>query len=158
MSDAATRLGFDRREKVFLYTVCVLVGLGLGIAVPYIAEWASELPWVPFGNMLELVGSSDTSWLNWVRPVIGMLLGGVFAFYVIFQSPVLYISAAQVEVNERGNTRRIPRSDIAGIYRDGDKIVVESHQGRRLFRGDVEGGKDAVREAFIAHGHPWEAE
>lgn len=158
MSDTATRLGFDRQAKVAIYVVCTLIGLGLGFAVPYLAQWASELSWAPFQNVLQLVGSPDPGWLTWGRPLIGALVGVAFAVYIIFQSPVLYISEEQIEVHERGNTRRIPRSDIAGVYRDGGKVVVENHHGRRLFRGEVEGGKDTVRDTFVTHGHPWEAE
>ncbi|MGL5909592.1 MAG: hypothetical protein ACRCZP_06300 [Phycicoccus sp.] len=35
---------------------------------------------------------------------------------------------------------------------------MESDRGRRLFDGEVEGGKRVVRDAFVDHGYPWEAE
>lgn len=139
MSESVVRLGFERADKALICTVGALVGAVVGICLPYVARWASDLAWVPFQGPLQMVGSLETSWAVWGRPVLGILAGFAFAAYVIYQSPVLYISGEQIKVTERGNTRRISRSDIAGIYREGGKIVVESHHGRRLFHGDGRG-------------------
>ncbi|MGA8117999.1 MAG: hypothetical protein WCA46_30555 [Actinocatenispora sp.] len=158
MSASVVRLGFDRSAKVFLFLVGAAAGTGLGVAVPFLARWATGLPWVPFEGPLRLVGSFDSDWAMWGRPLLGLVLGTAFAAYVIHQSPVLFVSDAGIEVVERGNTRRIERGNVAGIYRDGNKTVVESREGRRLFRGEIEGKRDVVRDAFVTRGYPWESD
>lgn len=156
MIEPSTRLGFSRGDKTFLAVTCTVVGVGLGFAVPYLAGWAADLPWIPFRGPLELLGSFDSPIATWIRPVVGLLLGLAFTAYLVHQSPVLQVSPEQIEVTSRGATRRIARSEVAGIYREGSKIVVETRAGRRLFHGEIEGSKDAVRDAFVHHGYPWE--
>lgn len=156
MNDPTTRLGLTHQDRVLIYLVCPVVGLGLGLAFPVVAEWASRLSWVPFQGPFQLIASFDASWLNWGRPLVGLILGLVFAAFIVHESAVLHVTAEHIEVTSNGSTRRIARSDIAGIYRDGSKVVVESHSGRRLYHAQIEGGKDNVRDAFVANGYPWE--
>lgn len=156
MTSPSVRLGFDRQAKIFLYTICAALGAGLGAGIPFLAGWAASLPWIPFQGPLRLAASFDSAPAAWGRPALGLVVGLGFAAHVVYESPVLRVSAQRIEVSIKGATRHIARSDVAGLYRDGRKIVVESHAGRRLFHGEVEGGKDAVRSAFVSHGYPWE--
>ncbi len=155
--ERTSRLGFDRSAKAFVYLVAAVVGIAAGLLLPYVAGWVEDwglgLPG-PFG----LLASFDSPWAVWGRPLVGLAAGLGFAAYIVYQSPVLHISSDEVVVTQRGNTRRIKRSDVAGIYRDGQHVVIESAQGRRLFRGEVEGGRQAVREAFVSRGYPWETD
>lgn len=158
MSAPGTRLALTSADKTFLYVAGSLAGAALGFAVPYLARWVADWPWVPFQGLLRLAGSADASWLVPARPVLGLLLGIGLAAWLIHESPVLHVSSGEVTVSRGGTLRRIPRSEVAGIFRDGSKVVLESSGGRRLFEGEVEGGKDVVRAAFVSHGYPWEAE
>ncbi|MGL5863956.1 MAG: YqeB family protein [Phycicoccus sp.] len=155
---SSTRLGFDREARMLIYAAGTVVGAIVGVSLPYLARWVGDLPWAPFQGPMRLLGSFDPSWATWGRPAIGAALGALFAAYVIHQSPVLYVSDSHIEVIERGDRRRVPRSEVAGVYRTRNRIVVESDRGRRLFDGEVEGGKRVVRDAFLDHGYPWEAE
>lgn len=150
------RLGLDRGDMVFLVLACALAGLGMGAATPYVAGWLVDLPWAPFQGPLQLIGSFDSPWALWIRPALGLLLGLALAAYLVEQTPVLHVSAEQIDITHRGTTRRIARADVAGIYREGRDVVVESDGGRHLFHGVIEGSKDTVRDAFVSHGYPWE--
>lgn len=156
MSETTARLGFDQEARAFIYSACAVVGVGLGAALPQVARWAAGWPWIPFQGLLQAIAAVDSSWAMWGRPSMGLILGIAFAAIVVFESPVLLVTDAQICVSERGNSRTILRADIAGIYRDGSKVVVESPQGRRLFHGQIEGNKESVRDAFVSHGYPWE--
>lgn len=156
MTESSVRLGLDGPVRVLVFSVGALAGLGLGLAVPYLAGWAAALPWVPLSGPLKLVGFLDTPGAIWIRPAIGLLLGLAFATVVVHQLPILHVSAELIEVTSRGATRRIARSEVAGVYLDGRKVVIESHGGRRLFHGEVEGSKPVVRDAFVSRGYPWE--
>ncbi|USQ75934.1 YqeB family protein [Ornithinimicrobium cryptoxanthini] len=153
-----TRLGFDRTGKAWVVGVCAAVGLLLGLAIRPVAESATGLDWVPFQGPLRLIASADHPWVGWLLAVLGIIAGLVFAAVIIHQSPVLHVGSDQIRVDQKGQVRTIRRAQVATVYRDGSDLVLETEQGRTLFRGDVEGGKGAVREAFIARGYPWDAE
>lgn len=128
--EPTVRLGLDRGDTVFLVVACAMAGLGLGVAAPYVAGWLVDLPWAPFRGPLQLIGSFDSPWAVWIRPVVGLLLGLALAAYLVEQTPVLHVSAEQIEVTRRGTTRRIARSDVAGVYRDGRDVFVSRGQPR----------------------------
>lgn len=149
--------GFDRGGQAWVLVLFGAGGAGLGALLPLLARWASGLPWVPFQGPLELLSSFDSTWLVWGRPLLGLLVGLAFAVWVLTDSPVLEISPEAVEVRRRGEVERvIPRAKVDAVYRRRGAIVIESAQGRTLFDADVEGDREAVREAFIAAGYPWE--
>ncbi len=154
-SVAGQRLGFDRETQIVILVVGLALGIASGLAIPTVATWVSDVPWVPFRGPLTFLGSASTAW---ALAAGGGVLGAVFAIYVIYESPVLYVSEDQIEVHSSGDVRRIAREQIVGVFREGGKIVVEGSGGRTLFRGDVEGGRAVVREAFVTRGYPWEAE
>lgn len=158
MSEPSTRLGLSTSDKTFVCTVGSLAGLGLGLGVPYLARWVADWPWVPLQGLIRLAGSSDASWTVAARPVLGVLLGLGLSLWLIHQSPVLLVSSGEVTVSRGGTLRRIRRAEVDGVYREGNKVIMETERGRRLFEGEVEGGKDTVRAAFVVHGYPWEAE
>lgn len=153
-----TRLGFSSRERGYVIGGFGLGGLVLGLVIRPVAGWASELRWVPFKGPLELIASADQPWAAWVVPLLGLAAGVVFGLYVIHESPILHIDDEQIQVEQKGQQRTIRRVQVATVYRDGSNIVLETEQGRTLFTGDVEGGKDTVRRAFVNHGYPWDAE
>lgn len=155
MSTEAARLGFDRGAQVFIVTVGAVVGVAAGLAIPSIATWISDVPWVPFQGPLTLLGSLTPAW---VLPVAGAALGLGFAVYVIYDQPVLFVDEDQIEVHASGDVRRITREQVVGIFREAGKIVVEGEGGRTLFRGEVEGSRALVRQTFVSRGYPWEAE
>lgn len=126
------RLGFDRGTQAFIYGAGIVVGVGVGLAIPFLTAWASDLPWVPFSGPLTLLGSLSPAW---ALPVVGGLLGAGFAMYVIYESPVLYVSDQQIEVHASGELRHINREQVVGVFREGGNIVVEGPGGRTLFRG-----------------------
>ena len=156
--EGGTRLGFDRGAKALVVTVCGVVGLLLGLVIRPIASFATGLEWVPFQGPLRLIASADHPWVGWFLTALGIIAGLVFAAVIIHESPVLHVGPDQIRVDQKGQVRTIRRERVATVFRDGGNLVLETEQGRTLFRGDVEGGKDAVREAFLAHGYPWDAE
>ncbi len=154
---ARTIGGFDRSGRLWVLGLFGGGGVLAGVLLPLVSRWASELPWVPFQGPLELLGSFDQAWLTWGRPALGLLLGLVLAAWVIADSPVLEIESTEIRVRRRGQVERVlQRSKVDSVHRRGGKVVIETAEGRKLFEGDVEGDKTAIRDAFLAHGYPWE--
>lgn len=149
--------GFDTGGRVFVLALFGAGGLLLGWAFPYVAGWAAELPWVPFQGPLRLLGSFDDTWLTWGRPVIGLVLGLVLALFTFHESPLLTIADEQIEVRSGDDTTVIHRDQVDGVRHTSGKVVILNATGRELFAGEVEGGREEIREAFVRHGYPWES-
>ena len=149
--------GFDRSGRLWVLALFGLGGAALGALLPFLARWATDLPWVPFQGPLELLGSFEQPWLVWGRPVLGLIAGLAFAIWVILDSPVLDFHDDEIHVRRRGQVERIiERSKVDSVYRRGSTIVMETDNGRKLFEDEIEGAKDEVRDSFVRHGFPWE--
>lgn len=144
-------------DTVFLAVLGAALGTGAAALLPVVARWVEERG-VPFPGILQFLASFDSDWLVWGRPAIGLVVGLVAALVIAHNEPVLTVSDDSVLVQKGDSRRRIKRADVAGVYRDGKKLVIETEQGRRLYEGDVEGGHDLVRAAFVDRDYPWENE
>lgn len=155
---AAQRVGgFDPAGRRWVAVLFGLGGVAAGAVLPYLARLATDLPWFPFQGPLRLLASFDYPWLVWLRPVLGLAVGLAFAAWVIYSSTVLRMTAHEIRVERRGQVERvIAREKVDAVYRRGSNVVIETASGRELFNDDVEGDIDSIRDAFIAHGYPWE--
>lgn len=154
---AGVRLGFDRAATVVVCVAGLVLGALAAVVVPVVARWAEGRGW-PFPGPLRLVASFDSTWLVWGRPLIGAAVGLAAGALVVHLSPVLHVGAEAIIVQTGADRRRIARELVGGVYRERGKVVIQAREGRTLFRGDVEGGKEAVRAAFVDHGYPWESD
>lgn len=149
--------GFDRAARAWVLASFGIGGTLAGVLIPWLAGVAADLPWVPFQGPLQLLGSFDDPWLVWGRPAIAALLGLAGAAWVIADAPVLLISRQDIRVRRRGEvTRVIARDKVDGVYRERGTVIILSATGRELFRDDVEGSVEAIRDAFLDCAYPWE--
>ncbi|MDT0200833.1 hypothetical protein [Nocardioides sp. AE5] len=149
--------GFDRAGRWWVLALFGAGGAALGALLPLLAGWAADVRWVPFRGPLRFLGSFDQEWLVWGRPALGLLLGLAAAAWVIADSPVLEVDAGQIVVRRRGEVDLvIERARVNVVHRKGSKTVIEDARGEKLFEGDVEGGRTAIRDALLAHGYPWD--
>ncbi len=149
------RLGMTRGDTIFLAVLGAVLGAVAAVLLPIAAGWAQDRG-VPFPGPLQLLASFDSDWLVWGRPVIGLVVGVVAALLIAHSEPVLTVSAEGVLIEKGDSRRRIQRTDVAGVYRDGKQLIIETPQGRRLYEGSVEGSRAQVRAAFVDRGYPWE--
>ncbi len=153
----ATRLGMTGGDAAFVAVLGAVLGAGAAAALPVVARWVEERG-VPFPGPLQLLASFDSDWLVWGRPLIGLLVGLVAGLLIAHHEPVLHITRESVLVEKGSDRRRIRRADVAGVFREGGTLVIETEQGRRLYEGGVDGSREKVRAAFVDHGYPWENE
>lgn len=142
-------------------TYVVLGGAGalvLGLA-PLLASWLSDVPFVPFGAVLDWVGGFDDPWTWFARPAVGLVIGVALARLDIGRQHRLEVGPDAVVVVRGGDRRRLDRTSITGIYREGRTVVIDGLHGRRLFSATLESTTaQEVRAAFTAHGYPYESE
>lgn len=154
---ARTLGGFDDAARRWVVVVFAAGGALVGGLLPYLAGLAADLPWFPFQGPLELLGSFDQARLVWLWPAVGLALGLVFALWVIHETPVLHLTSREVRVERRGAVQRvIARDKVDAVFRRRSNVVIQTANGRELFDDDVEGDRDAIRDAFVALGYPWE--
>lgn len=150
------RLGLTGGDRTFLAVAGAVLGAAAAAVLPVVARWVEERG-APFPGPLQLLASFDSDWLVWGRPVIGLVVGVVAALLIAHHEPVLTVSRQDVLVERGESRRRIRREDVAGVFRDGKQLVLETERGRRLYQGGVEGRHEVVRAAFTDRGWPWEA-
>ena len=151
------RLGFDRSSAAFVAVAGLVLGAVAAVLLPILAHWAQGRG-LPFPGPLRFLASFDSAWLVWGRPVIGGVVGLVAGVLVVHLSPVLYVNPYTILIEKGDNRRRITREQVGGVYRERGTVVIAAKEGRILFEGDVEGGRVAIRAAFVDHGYPWESD
>lgn len=150
-----TVLRMDVATKILVWVVCGAAGVGLGLVLPWLLQNLSTWP-IPYLDVLKFLGSFDAPIMVIGRPVVLGAIGLVIAFFLTYHSAILTIGDERIVVREGDDERVIERRQIAGVYRHGQKVRVESPEGRVLFDDDVEGGRKAIAAAFLRHGYPWE--
>ncbi|MGH1564276.1 YqeB family protein [Mumia sp. DW29H23] len=151
-----TTLGYSREDKIGTAVILGGGGLLVFLLAPLLAAWLADVPVVPFKGPLQWVGSFDQPWAWVVRPVIGLVVGLAVALVVITDAYRLEVDDDGLVVHHRDDRRRIDRTQVVAVYRDGKTVVIDGRDGRRLFDQEVEASRDAVADAFRRHGYPWE--
>ncbi|MBW9207788.1 hypothetical protein KV097_17770 [Mumia sp. zg.B17] len=151
-----TTLGYTRSDAIGTAVVFGVGGLLLFLLAPVLAAWLADVPVVPFKGPLEWVASFDQPWAWVARPTVGLLLGLALAASEIWGAYRLEVDDDAVVVHHGDDRRRIDRTQVVAVYRDGKKVVIDGHDGRRLFEQEVEASRKAVAAAFQRHGYPWE--
>ncbi|QMW66368.1 hypothetical protein H4N58_19945 [Mumia sp. ZJ1417] len=151
-----TTLGYTRNDKIGTAVVFGGAGLAIFLLAPLLAAWLADVPLVPFRGPLEWVGSFDQPWAWVARPTVGLVVGLVLAAVVVADAYRLDVSDEQIVVQHGDDRRTIAHAQVAAVYTDRKKVVIDGTDGRRLFEQDVEAGRGQVAEAFTRHGYPWE--
>ncbi|MCK7621622.1 hypothetical protein MUU72_00460 [Streptomyces sp. RS10V-4] len=155
-ASAETVLRMTPGTKAVVWGLCTAAGAGLGLAVPWLLDFAARHP-IPYADTVRFLGSFDSPAVVVGRPVLLAAAGLVIGLLLTHHSAVLRISDERITVTTGDETRVIAREQVGGVYRHGEKVRIESPVGRVLFDDDVEGGKAAVAAAFRRHGYPWES-
>lgn len=150
-------LALRRSDKLIMLGIAVLGGGGLGIALPLIWNGIKNFAWLPFHDPLSWFMSLEADYMLYLRPLILITLATAAAVLLIVFSPVVEVSDEEIRIKKGNDQRTIKRSDVAGVYLEGSKIIIESSRGRKLFHDNIEGGKVEVKKVFVDHGYPWES-
>lgn len=150
-----TTLKMTFGDKVFVWGCCAVLGLALGMTLPWLLSHIASWP-VPFIDYLKFLGSFDNPLMVFGRPAVLVLVGLIIAFVITHESPELIITDQSIQVKEGDDLRIIERAQVSGVYRKSGKVRIESPSGRVLFEGDVSTKREATADAFINHGYPWE--
>jgi len=153
----ATELSLKSSDKKIIVAAGVLIGTGVGFAIPYVWKLIERFDELPFHQILSFLMSFQSDWVSIARPVLFAVVGLLLAGLLVATLPRVLVSDEKIEICKGENRRIIKRSKVASIYFSGSKLIIESEQGRRLFNDSIEGGKEQIATTFKKHGYPWEA-
>lgn len=154
-----TKVGHNLSDYLLVIGGFGLVGLGVGWALPRVASWAVDtLPAMPFEGPLRLIA-------DWQGPValaaflaLGVLAGLGLGVYAIWENLKLTVTDDDVRITVKGSSDTFDRADIAAVFSDGKKLVLQGHDSTDLARYHrTESAKD-YGAAFTAHDYPWHDE
>ncbi|MCX4740515.1 YqeB family protein [Streptomyces antibioticus] len=134
---------------------CVGCGVGLGLLLPFLADWLVSLPWAPLKGPAELVDSVPEPARTLGTAVVGAVLGLFFGFGALHESLTVTVDDARVGLAVRGEKREFAREEIALAARDGKQLVLLSRTGAELARENCGLPWARLARAFTEHGHRW---
>ncbi len=145
----------SRADIAIISVGCVAIGVALGFFLPAIGGFAARFP-IPFGDIIEKLSAFDQPWVVIARPIIGAVLGIIAAFVICGMTTPLRIDDEGIVVGrQEDHPLRISRASFSTAYFDGGELTILTEGGHRAFKGDVEGKKDDVAEAFRSRGYRW---
>ena len=133
-----------------------LLGAGLGALLKAIAGWVSSLRWAPLQGPFELLESirEPYAWIGALT--LGVVAGLAFSYLAAKDSFAVTVSADGLELNRGGNKWRVPGAGVTAVFMDGKQLVVLGPASEELVREKSDLGGRHLRDAFVAHGYPWQ--
>ncbi|WP_092009606.1 YqeB family protein [Brevibacterium siliguriense] len=152
---AAATFALSRTDVAVIGLVCIGIGVALGFFLPALGSFAATFP-IPFGDVIEKLSRFDQAWVVIARPIIGGVLGIISAFFIVASSTPLVIDEHGITVGrDDDHPLRISRASFSTAYFDGGKLTILTSGGHQAYKGDVEGKKTAIAEAFTSRGYRW---
>ncbi|MFP3395773.1 hypothetical protein SB749_05475 [Brevibacterium sp. SIMBA_078] len=153
-SHAAARFALSRTDVVVIGLVCTGIGVALGFFLPALGSLAATFP-IPFGDVIEKLSRFDQAWVVIARPILGGALGLIAAFFIAASTTPLVVDEHGITIGrDDDHPLRISRASFSTAYFADSKLVV-TEGGHQAFKGDVEGKKAAIAEAFTSRGYRW---
>ncbi|WP_409057417.1 hypothetical protein [Streptomyces sp. SYP-A7185] len=153
--DRTTVLGYPRGDLLTILIGMPVLGLVLGLALPPLARWLSDLPVLPWRDGVTFVGTLDEPWQTAVAVGVGLVAGPLLAVTDMEETPKLRLSDRELEIEQHAHTRTIERARVSAVFLDGKDLVVLDETSRQFARGERKAGAPAVARAFRSHGYPW---
>jgi hypothetical protein len=157
-TDTATVIGHSTSDRLVLFGGLPLAGAALGFFLPLIADWASQLKWVPFQGPLELISTWDSWWAVLLCTAGGLIAGVLLAGLALEDTLKVTITNNDIEFLKNQKALRVPRDQVAVVFMDGREIVIQDPSSRELARERHDQLKSDAKQipgAFRAHGYPW---
>lgn len=152
---AAATFALSRTDVVIIGLVCIGIGVALGFFLPTLGSIAATFP-IPFGDVIEKLSRFDQAWVVIARPIIGGALGLIATFVIASSTTPLRIDEHRITIGRDDNhPLHISRASFSTAYFADGKLVVVTEGGHQAFKGDVEGKKAAIAEAFTSRGYRW---
>ncbi|MGC5164245.1 YqeB family protein [Rhodococcus sp. DT1] len=149
------RLGPSRADLASLLVLAPFVGMGIGLALPWLATLAEDLPWVPFQGPLALASSIPGAWATAVGCIAGAVFGAGLAVVTIRDALRVTVASDVVSFERHGVTRPYVHSEVSAVFLDGKRLVVVDGASREVLCDELDATPEQIENAFRRHGYPW---
>src|SRR5687768_374683 len=106
----ATRLGMPPGERMVIFFGVPVVGLLIGLALPFVARWALGLSvGLPMRPVFRVVGAVDRPWEIAVNLALWLVLGLLVVRSAMAESARLVITDGQLRLDKGDWSRIVPR-------------------------------------------------
>lgn len=143
-------------DRLVLILGFPVLGLLIGVLFPLVARWALGLSnGLRVRPVSKFFGSVDEPREIAVHLAVWLVVGLVIAFTLVQESMRVTLTDGELRADKDGRARTIPRADVAAVFLDGKRLVVQDHASRQLVRDVHEASRADLAGAFRAHGYPW---
>lgn len=154
-SGNAATFSLSTGDVIIIGIACIAIGVALGFFLPALGSFAARFP-IPFGDPIEKLSRFDQPWVVAARPIIGAVLGIIATVIISVSTTPLRVDDEGITVGrENDHPLRISRESFSTAYFDGGNLTILTSGGHQAFKGDIEGKKDAIAEAFTSRGYRW---
>jgi hypothetical protein len=143
-------------QHLVVGAVFVALGIGLGIAAPYVVAWGLAQPWLPFKGPLILLDQLADQFGSWLLLVVGGVAGLVIGFLAAADETHVEISARDITFVKGDKKQRFARSQIGTAVVDGHHLVLRDKADADLIRQKLDLPMVKVDEALGRHDWPTE--
>lgn len=159
-TESVTVLALSGGARALIVGAVTAIGLGLGIALPFLLGLVERLPWFPYEGPRELLAMISGRVGSWILAVVGTLVGLVVGALVAASVTRIEVSDRDIVVIPDGKEADRSRFAVAQV----DQVLIESgHLVLRdasdadLGRWKLEVKESEVIEALQRHGWPHHA-
>ncbi|GAB2904160.1 YqeB family protein [Streptomyces mayteni] len=153
--EPTTQLWLPLADRLVLLIGAPLLGAGLGLLLPSLADWLMGLPWVPMRGPFELVASFEGPWVGAALGGLGLLAGLALVVVAFTTSLKVTLTDSRVDLEKNDTRWGIDRAAVDAVFMDGKRLVILDRESRQLLRDTSEEKPADVARAFAAHGYPW---
>lgn len=154
-SGGTTVLGNPRSDTLVILLGLSLLGVVLGVLLPIVARWATDLSVLPLRTVFEFVASAEKPWQIAAFMAAGLVLGLVIAFVALSESLKVTLTDDRIEIEQNDRKETVSRADVSAVFTDNKHLVVLGRDSRQLVRGKHQAPAEKLAAAFAAHGYPW---
>ncbi|HIT76529.1 MAG TPA: hypothetical protein IAA98_13170 [Candidatus Avipropionibacterium avicola] len=159
-SSPTTVLAISTTVKVVVVAAGTLVGLGLGLLLPWLLGLVEQLPWFPFEGPRELLALLSGRVGSWLLAVVGVAAGLLAGVMMAGSTTRIEVSGTQLVVIPDGNAddrQRFARAEIDRVLVEDGHLVLRDDRDVELGRWKPEVSEQDLTDALQRHGWPHDA-
>jgi hypothetical protein len=152
-------------ERLLIWIGFPLLGAGVGWLAQLLAGLLTHFPWRPVRGSMRLVEALPDPWPLMILAAAGTLVGLALAVVTAYERLTVTVEDDTVRFARGGRIgsalegpapRQFARADIGAVFPDGKKLVLLTRDAAELAREPHDLRRGALRDAFTAHGYPWQ--
>lgn len=141
-------------HQVVIVIGLTVVGIVLGVAAPFLMQWAHGQDWLPFDGPRRLLEQLSSTVGSWILIAIGAVAGVLVGLGIAGELSKITISADEVIITKGSKKKRFSRAQVSKAIYDDNHLVLRDDRDADLIREDLDVAEADVLAAFRRHGWP----